>query len=142
MRMEEDPDGITSLKFADYKTEEEGPGRSCTYLNDAMAQLTEYFKGARKTFDIPLSIRGSEFQMHVWKALRDIPYGETRCYSEVAEAVGNPKASRAVGMANNRNPVLIMIPCHRVIGKSGKPVGYAGGVERKERLLGMEAEQM
>ena len=101
-------------------------------------KISEYFAKKRKTFDIPLSITGSEFQKKVWSALRNIPYGETRSYQQVAEAVGSRDAARAVGMANNRNPVLIIIPCHRVVGKSGKLAGYAGGIDRKQYLLEME----
>ncbi|MBR5590084.1 MAG: methylated-DNA--[Anaerotignum sp.] len=101
-------------------------------------QLDEYFKGKRKTFDLPLAPKGTEFQKKVWDALRDIPYGETRTYGEIAETVGNSKAARAVGMANNRNPIAIIVPCHRVVGASGKLVGYAGGMEQKEKLLHLE----
>ncbi|MBO5330240.1 MAG: methylated-DNA--[protein]-cysteine S-methyltransferase [Anaerotignum sp.] len=101
-------------------------------------QLEEYFAGKRKTFDLPLVPRGTEFQQKVWKALQEIPYGETRTYGEVAAAIGNPKAARAVGMANNKNPIGIIIPCHRVVGANGKLVGYAGGMEKKEFLLELE----
>ena len=101
-------------------------------------QLDEYFAGERKTFDLPLSPKGTEFQQKVWQALMEIPYGETRTYGEIAERVGNPKASRAVGMANNKNPIGILIPCHRVVGVNGKLVGYAGGMEKKEWLLELE----
>ena len=101
----------------------------------------EDFAGRRRSFELPLSLRGSEFQTRVWNALGDIPYGETRSYQEIAAAVGNGKAARAVGMANNRNPLPILIPCHRVVGKSGKLVGYAGGLERKRYLLELEAAE-
>ncbi|NLC45483.1 MAG: methylated-DNA--[protein]-cysteine S-methyltransferase, partial [Clostridiales bacterium] len=97
-------------------------------------QLMEYFIGQRKSFDLPLAPKGTPFQLKVWKALLDIPYGETRSYKDIAIAVGNPKASRAVGMANNRNPISIIIPCHRVIGSNGKLVGYGGGLSVKEYL--------
>ena len=138
IRIEENRYGITSLQFADGETKPDGrvQGR---YLPEAAAQISEYFAGKRNVFDLPLSLLGTEFQQRVWKALRDIPYGETRSYQEVAAAIGNPKATRAVGMANNRNPVIIVIPCHRVVGKDGKLVGYAGGIERKQYLLEMEA---
>ena len=101
-------------------------------------QLEEYFRGKRKTFDLPLAPKGTEFQQKVWLALREIPYGEVRSYKDIAEKVGNPKAARAVGMANNRNPIAIIIPCHRVVGANGKLVGYAGGMEQKEKLLQLE----
>ncbi len=103
-------------------------------------QLKEYFDGKRKIFDLPLELRGTPFQNRVWEALREIPYGETKSYSEIAEAIGNPKAARAVGLANNKNPVPIIVPCHRVIGKNGNLTGYAGGLWRKEKLLELENE--
>ena len=101
-------------------------------------QLDEYFAGKRKCFDLPLAPKGTEFQRKVWDALKEIPYGETRTYGEIAETVGNSKAARAVGMANNRNPIAIIVPCHRVVGANGKLVGYAGGMEQKEKLLHLE----
>lgn len=101
-------------------------------------QLLEYFDGKRKTFDFEYELSGTEFQKKVWRALLDIPYGETRTYKEIAIAVGNEKASRAVGMANNKNPMTIVVPCHRVIGANGKLVGYAGGLTMKEFLLKVE----
>lgn len=104
----------------------------------AAYQLTEYFSGDRTEFDLPLSLHGTEFQQKVWNALREIPYGETRTYKEIAEIVGSPKGCRAVGMANNRNPIAIVIPCHRVIGNNGSLTGYAGGLELKEYLLELE----
>ena len=104
-------------------------------IND---QLKEYFQGTRREFTIPIEAEGSEFQKKVWKALLDIPYGQTRTYKEIAIAIGNEKACRAVGMANNRNPISIIIPCHRVIGANGKLVGYGGGLDIKEKLLNIE----
>ncbi len=101
-------------------------------------QLMEYFEGKRKVFNLPLSPIGTSFQQAVWEALCSIPYGETRSYGEIAKMIGNPKASRAVGMANNRNPISIIIPCHRVIGASGKLVGYGGGIDKKIYLLDLE----
>ena len=101
-------------------------------------QLDEYFRGERKTFDLPLAPKGTDFQKKVWNALQKIPYGETKTYGEIAAAVGNPKAARAVGMANNKNPIGIIIPCHRVVGANGKLVGYAGGMDKKEWLLQIE----
>ena len=107
-------------------------------IKEAYKQLSEYLKRERKCFDLPFNPCGTEFQRQVWKALCDIPYGETRSYKQIAEAIGNPKAVRAVGMANNRNPLLIVIPCHRVIGANGKLVGYGAGIAMKEYLLKLE----
>lgn len=101
-------------------------------------QVCEYLKGERKTFEFPYELQGTGFQKKVWNALCQIPYGETRSYKQIAEAVGNPKASRAVGMANNRNPIAIAIPCHRVVGADGSLVGYAGGLDMKKALLELE----
>ncbi|MBR1560173.1 MAG: methylated-DNA--[Clostridia bacterium] len=138
MRAEEDAQGITSLRFVDGPTGESGSGADGRWLADAEAQVREYFAGTRRTFDLPLSLSGSDFQRRVWHALMDIPFGETRSYGDVAAALGNPGAARAVGMANNKNPVLIVVPCHRVVGSSGRLMGYAGGLERKRYLLELE----
>ncbi|MDR3711022.1 MAG: methylated-DNA--[protein]-cysteine S-methyltransferase [Capsulimonadaceae bacterium] len=105
----------------------------------ARMQLDEYFAGARLTFDLPLAPAGTGFQKTVWQALLDIPYGVTVSYAELAEQIGNRKASRAVGLANGQNPIAIVIPCHRVIGANGKLVGYGGGLARKIALLDFEA---
>jgi len=107
-------------------------------IKKAAKQLDEYFKGKRNSFDLPLVLHGKEFQVKVWNALQKIPYGETRSYGEIAAITGNPKASRAVGMANNKNPVAIIVPCHRVIGSSGSLTGYAGGLDLKQKLLELE----
>ena len=107
-------------------------------IKKAAAQLGEYFDGKRKTFNLPLAPRGTEFQMTVWKALQTIPYGKTCSYGQLAAMIGNPKACRAVGMANNRNPLAVIIPCHRVIGSDGSLTGYAGGLELKEKLIRLE----
>lgn len=104
----------------------------------AYTQIREYLDGQRKVFDLPLHPNGIEFQIKVWKALTEIPYGETRSYKDIAISIGNEKACRAVGMANNKNPIPIIIPCHRVIGANKKLVGYAGGLDLKERLLDLE----
>ena len=104
----------------------------------AYTQIREYLDGQRKVFDLPLDPNGTEFQIKVWKALTEIPYGETRSYKDIAISIGNEKACRAVGMANNKNPIPIIIPCHRVIGANKKLVGYAGGLDLKERLLDLE----
>ena len=116
----------------------EGVEKETSLTKEAYTQLSEYLNGKRKTFDLPFKIRGTLFQEQVWNALLDIPYGETRSYKQIAEAIGNPKAVRAVGMANNRNPLLIIVPCHRVIGKNGSLVGYGEGLEMKEFLLRLE----
>ena len=116
----------------------EGVEKETSLTKEAYAQLSEYLNGKRKTFDLPFKMRGTQFQLQVWNALLDIPYGETRSYKQIAEAIGNPKAVRAVGMANNRNPLLIIVPCHRVIGKNGSLVGYGEGLEMKEFLLRLE----
>ena len=105
----------------------------------AAAELDEYFAGERKTFTVPLSPHGTEFQLAVWEALRAIPYGQTRTYGEIAAAVGRPKAARAVGMANHDNPLLIVTPCHRVVGKNGDLTGFACGLDVKLRLLELES---
>ncbi|MDE6590200.1 MAG: methylated-DNA--[protein]-cysteine S-methyltransferase, partial [Oscillospiraceae bacterium] len=104
----------------------------------AAAELEEYFSGGRKVFSVPLSPHGTAFQCSVWQALRDIPYGQTRTYGEIAAAVGRPRAARAVGMANHDNPLLIFTPCHRVVGKGGALTGFACGLEVKRRLLELE----
>lgn len=112
--------------------------RETPLIKEATGQLNEYLEGNRRVFDIPLDLDGTPFQKAVWDALLEIPYGETRSYGEIAERIGNPKAARAVGMANNRNPAAIFVPCHRVIGADGRLVGYASGVDIKEKLLDLE----
>jgi methylated-DNA-[protein]-cysteine S-methyltransferase len=107
-------------------------------IKKAAAQLNEYFDRKRKVFDLPLLLRGTNFQVTVWKALQTIPYGETRSYKDMAVLAGNPKACRAAGMANHRNPIAIIVPCHRVIGSDGSLTGYAGGLEVKRYLLELE----
>ncbi|GAL37931.1 methylated-DNA-protein-cysteine methyltransferase [Vibrio maritimus] len=109
-------------------------------LKQAENELREYFAGERQAFTLPLAAIGTEFQRKVWKALCEIPYGEAISYQELAHRVGNPKAVRAVGTANGKNPLSIVVPCHRVVGKDGKLSGYAGGVERKLRLLNLESD--
>jgi methylated-DNA-[protein]-cysteine S-methyltransferase len=101
-------------------------------------QIQEYFRGERQHFDFPLDLRGTEFQKRCWQALLQIPYGETRSYADIARVVGNPRGFRAVGMANNRNPIAIVVPCHRVLASDGTLCGYGGGLDVKERLLQLE----
>ena len=109
-------------------------------IKKTYSQLKEYFDGIRKRFDIPISANGTEFQMKVWKELQKISYGKTTTYKEIAENIGNKNASRAVGMANNKNPIAIIIPCHRVIGSNGDLTGYAGGIKLKQYLLNLEKQ--
>lgn len=138
--------GLTEVEFIgnspashDIPAEADIQGKeAAAVLKQAEIQLKEYFEGRRKDFDLPLAARGTEFQMRVWKELQKIPYGETRTYGEIAEAIGRPKAARAIGGANNRNPLSIIVPCHRVVGKNGDLVGYASGLDLKEKLLKLE----
>jgi methylated-DNA-[protein]-cysteine S-methyltransferase len=108
-------------------------------FDEVRAQLADYFAGRRSNFDLPLAIAGSPFQRRVWRALQEIPYGETTSYGEIARRVGVPSAPRAVGVANGQNPVAVIVPCHRVIGADGSLTGYGGGLERKRLLLELEA---
>ena len=110
-------------------------------LGTAASQLNEYFEGKRKNFDLPLKFDGTEFQNRVWQELLKIPFGNTISYKELAERIGNAKACRAVGMANNKNPIPIIIPCHRVVGSNGNLTGYAGGLDVKKFLLDLEQTQ-
>ncbi len=107
-------------------------------LRKTEKQILEYLEGKRKIFDVPLNPKGTKFMKKVWTSLQEIPYGETRTYGQIAQRIGNPKAARAVGMANHRNPIPIVIPCHRVIGRNGNLVGYALGMQKKEFLLTLE----
>lgn len=108
-------------------------------LRETERQLGEYFAGTRTHFDLPLEARGSEFERKVWRALKKIPYGKTKSYLDLAKAIGSPKACRAVGAANSRNPLPIVVPCHRVIGANGNLTGFTGGLKRKATLLAHEA---
>lgn len=108
-------------------------------LTEGKRQLLEYLAGVRRVFDLPLAPKGTEFYRSVWRALEEIPYGETRSYRDIAQAVGRPRAVRAVGQANHHNPIPIIIPCHRVVGANGSLTGYGGGLDLKERLLRLEA---
>jgi methylated-DNA-[protein]-cysteine S-methyltransferase len=110
----------------------------CAVLDQATTQLAEYFAGGRTTFDLPLAPTGTPFQLTTWLALREIPYAQTINYGQLALRVGNAKASRAVGLANGRNPISIVVPCHRVIGADGSLTGYGGGLDRKRLLLDLE----
>lgn len=129
---------ITNVYFNESPQLKDTEIKETDLLKEAAQQLKDYLAGKRKNFNIPLMPEGTEFQQNVWKALQQIPYGKTCTYGEIARKIGNPKACRAVGMANNKNPIGIFIPCHRVIGANGKLVGYAGGLEMKEHLLAIE----
>jgi methylated-DNA-[protein]-cysteine S-methyltransferase len=118
--------------------EAEPRGRDAAPFKAAADQLDAYFEGERTTFDLPLAPVGSEFQRRVWTALQEIPYGQTESYGEVAERIGSPGAARAVGLANGKNPIGILIPCHRVVGANGSLTGYGGGLDRKRQLLDLE----
>lgn len=113
--------------------------RKAILARQAISEIEEFLNGRRLEFTVPLDLKGTAFQMRVWKELRKIPYGETRSYADIARAVGRPRAYRAVGMANHWNPVAIIIPCHRVVASDGSLGGYAGGLEMKARLLEIEA---
>ncbi len=135
-----DYENDTVVFFKKLHVEPKDNGKKTDFTDAVFSEILEYFDGKRKDFTFKYEFRGTPFQIKVWKALLDIPYGETRTYKEIAIAVGNEKASRAIGMANNKNPLTIVAPCHRVIGSSGKLVGYAGGLPMKEFLLKMEKE--
>jgi methylated-DNA-[protein]-cysteine S-methyltransferase len=111
-------------------------------FRDAVQQLNAYFQGRLTQFSLPVAPQGTEFQRRVWTALCDVPYGQTATYGEIAAAIGQPTASRAVGMANGRNPLSIIVPCHRIIGAGGKLVGYGGGLQRKSTLLRLEKAEV
>ena len=115
--------------------------RSAAPFADVRAQLREYFAGERSAFETPLALHGTPFELKVWRALVEIPYGETASYGEIAARVGRPSAARAVGLANGRNPIAVIVPCHRVIGADGTLTGYGGGLERKRLLLELEHGQ-
>ena len=136
----ENDGAVTNVYFPDEIIPSGMEMKETGLIKKAGEQINEYFSGKRSNFDIPLAPEGTEFQKNVWNVLKKIPYGKTFSYKQVAEAVGNPKASRAVGMANNRNPIPLFIPCHRVIGSNGKLVGFAGGLDLKESLLKLEKE--
>jgi len=136
--------GLRSINFATSKRAERPQAdwrEDSAFFSETIRQLRGYFEGELKEFDLPLTPEGTEFQLRVWENLRDIPYGETVSYGQLAARLGNPKASRAVGLANGSNPIPIIIPCHRVIGSDGSLVGYGGGLENKKILLALENRQ-
>jgi methylated-DNA-[protein]-cysteine S-methyltransferase len=132
-------DGVLSGLYMEKSRYPPGPEllgpRDDSVLRDVAEQLAEYFAGTRTEFEIPLALNGTPFQRRVWTALREIPYGETMSYAEVAMRLGVPRGARAVGLANGRNPISIIIPCHRLVGSTGKLTGYGGGLDRKAFLL-------
>lgn len=131
-----DDKAIASISFV--KNKAAAKTAPTAVLKKAARELEEYFAGKRRSFTFKMSPAGTDFQRKVWKALEQIPYGETRSYGEIARMIGKPKAARAVGMANNRNPLSIVVPCHRVIGRNGDLVGYGGGLSLKTKLLKLE----
>ncbi|EEN99938.1 methylated-DNA--[protein]-cysteine S-methyltransferase [Vibrio cholerae] len=141
MTLQANSQGLLGVWFATQTTQPEHLGdyvKECPILNKTIRQLDEYFSGQRTQFELPLAASGTAFQQSVWHALCKIPYGEIWSYQQLAEAIGNPKAVRAVGLANGKNPISIIVPCHRVVGKNGQLTGYAGGLERKAFLLELE----
>jgi len=131
---------LQEMQFADEASK--NPQKYPKIVSTCKEQLDKYFSGKLEKFTMPLEfIKGTDFQRSVWKALQSIPYGETRSYKDIAIQIGNPKAVRAVGGANNKNPIGIVVPCHRVIGSSGELVGYAGGLDKKEMLLKLEEKK-
>ncbi|HIR02071.1 MAG TPA: methylated-DNA--[protein]-cysteine S-methyltransferase [Candidatus Aveggerthella stercoripullorum] len=136
MTVASDGTAVTHVLFGTHVLE--GRAAPSELTNRTANELQEYLAGKRTAFDIPLAPAGTDFQRAVWKALQNIPYGQTRSYADIAAVVGNPKATRAVGSANNRNPIAVLIPCHRVVGANGKLTGYAGGLALKQRLLDLE----
>ncbi|MDR3287491.1 MAG: methylated-DNA--[protein]-cysteine S-methyltransferase [Prevotellaceae bacterium] len=131
-----DDKNIVEIVFGKKKID--GSENETAVIKNAAKQLLEYFDGKRKAFDFPINPQGSGFQKQVWTALQNIPYGELYSYKQIAEIIGNPKAARAVGLANNKNPLPVVVPCHRVIGSNGKLVGYAYGLDMKEFLINLE----
>lgn len=134
----EDGNAITNVYFGNEEVLKNVELKETLLLKEAGKQIQEYLNGKRKCFNLPIAPSGTQFQQSVWEVLKSIPYGETRSYKEIAILIENDKACRAVGMANNKNPIPIIIPCHRVIGSNGNLVGYAGGLKLKEYLLKIE----
>lgn len=139
LRIEEENNAIVGVSTENFCSKESFEQKETGLIRTAHLQLEEYLMGNRKEFTIPIRLEGTEFQKKVWKELRKIPYGETRSYGEIAQAVKSPKASRAVGGANHRNPILVIVPCHRVIGANGALVGFGAGLPMKEKLLNLES---
>ena len=136
IKISEKDNFITGISFCQIKNIEYVNPNKLT--DEAAAQFIEYVKGQRKNFDLPIKLEGTDFQKHVWEALRKIPYGEVSTYVDIASTVGSPRASRAIGKANNKNPILVVVPCHRVVGANSSLTGYAAGIEIKQKLLEIE----
>lgn len=139
LRIEADEQAIIGIKII--QQDEPQMGYESDLIRSTYQQIQQYFEGTRTQFTIPIRLEGTPFQQKVWSALQTIPYGETRTYGEIAKMIGNPKACRAVGGANNKNPILILVPCHRVIGSNGALVGFAAGMNVKQMLLLRETGQ-
>lgn len=137
LRLVSNGDALLRVEFQGQHSSDGVPGED-PVLDQARRQLEEYFAGRRRHFDLPLGAGGTAFQQAVWSSLQSIPYGELRSYRDIAETLGKPKAVRAVGAANGRNPLPIVVPCHRVVGSNGKLTGFAGGLDCKRRLLALE----
>jgi len=137
LKIEYENDVLTGIAYTENEKEQ---GIRSELSDKTVLQLEEYFDGRRKEFDIPIKLRGTEFQKKVWNELLKIPYGATVSYKDIAIKIGNPKACRAVGMANHNNPILIIVPCHRVINENNKLGGYALGLDLKRKLLELEKE--
>ena len=142
----ENEDYIIKVEFLDEKNQfinkKYGTEKETLLIKKTKKELMEYFDGKRKIFDIPIKLNGTDFQVKVWKELLKVPYGKTCTYLDIAKKIENPNASRAVGMANNKNKIQIIIPCHRVIGSNKKLIGYAGGIKVKEKLLKLEKDNL
>ena len=139
LRLVSNGEHLVRIEFPNqYAPEDTDEASKDAVLEAASSQLREYFKGRRRDFDLPLDTAGTQFQRRVWRALREIPYGQVRSYRELADSIGAAKAVRAVGAANGRNPLPIVVPCHRVIGSNGQLTGFAGGLAAKETLLKLE----
>ena len=132
-----DEEGLVRIEFPPASPPDDAP-RDDRRLAPAIRELAEFFDGRRKTFDVKLALRGTPFQLEVWRTLLRIPYGETRTYAEIAKSIGRPAATRAVGAANGANPIPIIVPCHRVIGSNGSLTGFGGGIDVKRWLLDFE----
>lgn len=129
---------LTDVCISENFVIEDATIKETTLIKETIGQINDFLAGRRREFDLPLLPKGTEFQKKVWRELQNIPYGKTCSYKDIAEKIGSPKAARAIGRANNKNPIILIIPCHRVIGSDGRLVGYGAGLELKERLLALE----
>ena len=129
---------LTDVCISENFVIEDATIKETTLIKETIGEINDFLAGRRREFDLPLLPKGTEFQKKVWRELQNIPYGKTCSYKDIAEKIGSPKAARAIGRANNKNPIILIIPCHRVIGSDGRLVGYGAGLELKERLLALE----